>query len=57
MLECLRRTLREAEVAGAGEELLGAVDPVGGEKFGGAQDSNVAEKFRADFILSAIAAC
>ena len=36
--------------------MLGAVDAVRGEQFGGAQDGDVAEQLGADFVLSAVAA-
>ena len=47
---------RIAVVDGAGEVLLGSVDPVRRQKFGGAQDGDIAEQFGTNLILSAIAA-
>ena len=47
---------REAEVHGAREVLLGAVDPVRREQFLGAQHGQRLEDLRADLVLAAVAA-
>ena len=50
------RIERVAVVDGAREILLGAVDAVRRQQFGGAQHAHVAEQLRADFVLPAVAA-
>ena len=55
--ERLGGVLREAEVNGAGEELLAAVEPAGGEKLLGPDDAELLEDLRTDHILPAVAPC
>ena len=45
-----------AVVDGAREILLGAIDTMRGEQLGSAQHGDIAEQFRSDFVLAAVAA-
>ena len=55
-LERLVEAERKAEVDGAREVLLGAVEAVQRRQFLGPQDAERFEDFRADFVLAAVAA-
>ena len=56
LLERLLDAEREAEVHGAREELLGAVEAVRGQQLLGAQHAERLEQLRADLVLAAVAA-
>ena len=56
LLDCFLRAERVMKLECAREILLGAVDAVRREQFGGAQHGEVVEQLRADFVLPAVAA-
>ncbi len=54
--ERLYRALRIAEIDGRGEELLGAVDPAGGQQLLGSDQPDFGSLLRADQVLAAFTA-